>query len=349
MKVKSAVLVVSGIIMAATSACSSGGDADKDGVTLTIVAYESFTPVDGIFDEFTRETGIGVRIVTAGDTGEMLAKATLTAGNPEGDVMWGIDNTLLGRAIDADIFDSYVSDVDGLSSELVDSAAGIVTPVDYGDVCVNYDVERLRQLGIDPPTSFADLADPDYRSLLVMPSALSSSTGLAFLLGSIVADPDGWRGTWRALVENDLLVVDGWYDAYYSAFSRYGGDRPLVVSYASSPPAEVLFADPPLAEGSPAPTAVVTSTCFRQIEYAGVLRGTKHGDEARALIDFLASSTFQESMPESLFVFPANERATLPETFAEYVQPVEEPLMMDADTIASSRDTWLEEWDDIVG
>ncbi|MBM3827495.1 MAG: thiamine ABC transporter substrate-binding protein [Actinobacteria bacterium] len=349
MRSRIAALSIAGLSVATSLACSGGSDTETDGVTLTIVAYESFTPLEGIFDDFTNDTGIAVRVIAAGDTGEMLAKAALTAGNPEGDVMWGVDNTLLGRAIEADVFDPYVSRVDGLSSELVATAADTVTPVDYGDVCVNYDIERLETLGIEPPNSFADLTEPEYRGLLVTPSALTSSTGLAFLLGSIVADPENWRDTWRDLRDNDLLVVDGWYEAYYTAFSRYGGDRPLVVSYASSPPAEVLYADPPLPEGAPAPTAVVTATCFRQIEYVGVLRGSRHVTEARTLIDFLVSTTFQETMPESLFVFPANERAALPRTFAAHVQPVTSPLVMDPDTIASSRDGWLEEWDEIVG
>ena len=348
MKTRTSALALATIALATTVACSSD-DATKKDVTLTIVAYESFTPPEGIFDAFTNETGISVRIVAAGDAGEMIAKATLTAGNPEGDVMWGVDNTLLSRALDADVFDPYVSEVDGLDPDLVATAADVVTPVDYGDVCVNYDVERLEQLGIDPPTSFDDLASPEYRGLLVTPSALTSSTGLAFLLGTIADDPDGWQQTWRDLRDNDVLVVGGWYEAYYTEFSRYGGDRPLVVSYASSPPAEILFADPPLPDGSPAPTAAVTSTCFRQIEYAGVLRGSKQVEEARALIDYLVSPIFQESMPESLFVFPANERATLSDTFTTYVQPVTDPLVMEPATIAASRDAWLEEWDAIVG
>jgi len=182
-----------------------------------------------------------------------------------------------------------------------------------------------------------------------MPSAISSSTGLAFLLGSIAQDPDGWSQTWAAIANNGLLVVDGWYEAYYTEFSRYRGTRPLVVSYASSPPAEVIFAEPPLPEGAPAPTAVVVDTCFRQIEYAGVLRGTEHTDEARMLIDYLASRTFQDLLPESIFVFPANTRAKLPKSFVDHVAPVTNPLLMDATTIANSRDRWLEEWDALVG
>lgn len=341
------VILAVGVVLAACGS-SDSGNAQKSNVTLTLVAYESFTPPTGAFDAFTTATNINVKVVASGDTGEMVAKASLTSGNPEGDVMWGTDNTLLSRAIDADVFEPYVSTVDGLDQTLIDTALDTVTPVDYGDVCLNYDIDALQKLGLRPPESFADLALPMYRDLLVMPSPITSSTGLSFLLGSIVDDPEGWHSTWTAIANNGALVVDGWYEAYYTEFSRYGGSRPLVVSYASSPPAEVIFAEPPLPAGSPAATAVVTDTCFRQIEYAGILRGTKHSVEARQLIDYMASPEFQELLPESIFVFPANSRARLPQSFTDHVAPIERPLLMDAATIASNRDRWLEEWDALV-
>ncbi|MEY4405487.1 MAG: hypothetical protein RI976_1418, partial [Actinomycetota bacterium] len=68
-------------------------------VTLTILAYDSFTPSPNIFDEFTAQTGINVEVSLGGDAGELVTKAGLTSGNPEADVLWGVDNTLLSRAI----------------------------------------------------------------------------------------------------------------------------------------------------------------------------------------------------------------------------------------------------------
>ena len=328
------------------SACGSKDDAVR---SLTLVAYDSFTPPDGAFDEFTRRTGIEVKIALAGDTGEMVAKAALTAGNPEGDVMWGVDNTLLSRALGADVFDPYVSDAAQLSDELVATAAGAVTPVDFGDVCVNYDIAALAALGLEPPTSWDDLRDPKYANLLVTPSASASSVGLAFLLASVAEFGDsGWESYWQSLVDNGMLVVDGWTEAYYTEFSRYGGTRPLVVSYATSPPAEVIFADPPLAETAPATTDIVESTCFRQIEYTGVLRGTDHVDEARELVDYLVSPEFQTLLPESIFVYPSNTDVELPDSFVRYAVVVDDPLTMDADTIESNRQQWVEKWTQIV-
>ena len=338
--------VIAGALAIGCASLVACGSNEPTVESVTLVAYESFTPPDGAFDAFTESTGITVEVVAAGDAGVMVSKAVLTAGNPEGDVMWGVDNTLLSRAIDGRVFDPYESDAAPIDPAL--DGFDVVTPVDYGDVCVNYDVAALERLGVEPPATFADLANPAYRDLLVMPSATTSSTGLAFLLGTIAHDPDGWEDTWRAVAANGLLVVDGWYEAYYTEFTRYGGSRPFVVSYASSPPAEVIFAEPPLPPGAPAPTSVVTTSCFRQIEYAGVLRGTKKTAAARRLVDYMIARDFQEMLPESLFVFPANSEADLPASFRDYAPTVTDPATMKPATIAESRDAWLEEWDAIV-
>ena len=325
------------------TACGSSDDARPE--RLVLVAYDSFTPPDGAFDAFTEATGIDVEIALGGDAGELIAKAGLTAGNPEGDVLWGVDNALLSRALEDEIFDPYVSTAHPLRPELVDAGARTVTPVDYGDVCINVDTAALADRGLDAPSTLDDLIDPSYRDLLVVSSASTSSPGLAFLLATIVRfGEEGWQDYWRALVDNGVLVVSGWSDAYYSAFSRYGGDRPLVLSYASSPPAEVIFADPPLPADATAPTSVMVDSCFRQIEFAGVLRGTDHATEARLLVDYLVSDTFQSLLPESLFVYPANSSTELPESFVRHSPAVDDPLTMDATDIAAGRANWVEEW-----
>jgi thiamine transport system substrate-binding protein len=340
-------IVTFSLVAVVVAACGSSDDSTPD--RLVLLAYDSFTPPDDAFDLFTAETGIEVQIALGGDAGELIAKAGLTAGNPEGDVLWGVDNTLLSRALDAEVFDPYVSLAHPLRPELIDSGAGVVTPVDYGDVCINIDDGALVDRGITPPVTLDDLIDPIYRSLLVVSDASTSSPGLAFLLATIDRfGDDGWTDYWRALVDNDVLVVSGWSDAYYTAFSRYGGDRPLVLSYASSPPAEVLFADPPLADDSPAPTSVMVDSCFRQIEFAGVLRGTKFTNEARRLVDHLVSVEFQRTLPENLFVFPSNTEAELPTSFLRHAPVVTAPSTMEASRISEGRTRWVEEWLTIV-
>jgi thiamine transport system substrate-binding protein len=307
----------------APAAVSCGGDGPTQ---VTLIVYDSFptggTPLNDALAEFTADTGIEVRIAVGGDAGTMVTKAVLTAGNPEGDVIWGVDNTLLSAALDGEVFD------------------GDPTPVDTGEVCVNYDIAWFSERGLEPPETLADLVEPQYADLLVVQNPATSSPGLAFLLATIAGTPD-WREYWAALRDNGVEVVDSWTTAYYDRFSGSaggsgGGDRPLVVSYATSPPAEVVFADPPRDD---APTGVSTGSCFRQIEYAGVLRGTDRPDAARRLLEFLVSERFQRELPLTLFVRPVLPGVELPEVFRRFAAEPADVLI---------REQWQDEWAEIV-
>ncbi len=333
-----------------TSPSTSQTTLDDGPVTLTLLAHDSFAFPEGIFDEFTARTGISVDVVLAGDAGELVTKAVLTSGNPEGDVLWGVDNTLLSRALEADVFVPYASkNLSTMDSDVtIDVPGHEVTPVDTGDVCINYDVQWFADEGITPPGTLESLTNRSYANRIVVPSPLTSSPGLAFLLATIAEfGEDGWRDYWRELRDNGILVVDGWTEAYTIEFSGSSGDgaHPIVVSYGSSPPAEVIYADPPVTE---APTAVAALTCFAQVEYAGILRGSKHVEAARQLIDFLTDATFQETLPLSQFVYPVNGSVELPKEFVDYAVKPENPLRLAPDVIASNRTRWLDEWKRIV-
>ena len=318
--------------------------------TISLVTYDSWADdLDKVLADFTTSTGAKVDVLKAGDTGTMVSKAVLTAGNPEGDVMFGVDNTFLSKAVDAKVFDPYtangLADVPAALTDLVPH--GEATPIDYGDVCINVDTKWFTAHELDPPADLDALADPAYKGLLVVENPASSSPGLAFLLATIVKyGENGWVDHWKRLKDNGLDVVDTWDDAYYSAFTGGGkGDKPIVVSYASSPPAEVVFADPPIDKAT---TASVDSTCFRQVEFAGVLRGTKHTAAARQLVDFLLSARFQQELPLNLFVYPANEKVALPKVFTDNASVPAHPATMDPATIAANREAWLKTWTDTV-
>jgi thiamine transport system substrate-binding protein len=200
----------------------------------------------------------------------------------------------------------------------------------------------------EAPTTLNDLTAPQYKGMLVVENPATSSPGLAFLLGTVAAFGDNWPDYWRQLVANDVLVVDSWSEAYYTAFTRYGGDRPLVVSYSTSPPAEMIFADPPFPKGAPAVTGVATETCFQQIEYAGVLRGSEFTKQAQQLVDYLAGPIFQSLLPESLFVYPANEDVALPQSFIDYAPTITTSYSLPPEDISKNRQAWIEQWSDIV-
>jgi thiamine transport system substrate-binding protein len=325
--------------------------------SITLVTYDSFPEADTSLNDalaaFTEETGIDVDVLVAGDTGTMLAKASLTAGNPEGDVMWGVDNTLLSRAVADEVFEPYVATGIADGSVAIDedflalAPNGEATPVDYGDVCVNYDVGWFAERGLEPPTTLADLIDPKYAGMLVVQNPATSSPGLAFMLATIHEyGLEGWQDYWSALGANGVEIVDSWTQAYYERFTwAGGGPTPMVVSYGSSPPAEVVFADPPRDD---APTGVIEDTCFRQVEFAGVLRGTDEPEAARRLVDFLISEQFQRELPLNLFVYPTNEAVELPPEFVEFAVVPETPRSIDPAVIDANRSIWIDEWTELV-
>lgn len=331
-----------------SGAPASGGGATSTGerATLRLVTYDSFAASPEVLQAFTDETGIGLEVLPVGDTGETLNRVILTQDRPLGDVLWGVDTTYLSRALDHDVTVPYASpelaSVDARFRGLVPGDA--MVPVDYGDICVNVDREWFAQKGLEPPTTLEELADPRYEGLLVTEDAATSAPGLAFLLATIARyGEDGFEDYWKRLRANDVDVVSGWTEAYTVAFSGSSGKgpRPLVVSYASSPPAEMLGIDPPPAE---ARTGVIEDTCFRSVEYAGIIRGTEHEAEARKLIDFLLSKRFQEDMPLQIFVFPVRADAALPDAFARYAVVPDAPATLPPDQIEANRERWIETW-----
>ncbi|MFC9844561.1 thiamine ABC transporter substrate binding subunit [Streptomyces sp. NPDC060223] len=355
-KKKTITAVVVGLGLVTLSACGSSdsGSSDADSKAVTLVSHDSFAYSKDVLSAFEKESGYTVKVLKDGDAGQAVNKAILTKDNPQGDVFFGVDNTLLSRALDNGLFQSY--DAKGSDQILpeyrVDEGKHRVTPIDTGDICVNYDKAYFSEHKLTPPQSFDDLIKPEYKNLLVTENASTSSPGLGFLLGTAAKyGDDGWQDYWTKLKANGVEVVDGWEQAYNEDFSGSAGgkkakaDRPLVVSYASSPPAEVIYADP---KPTTAPTGVATGTCFRQVEYAGLLSNAKNTKGGEALIDFLITKRFQDDMPLNMFVYPVVEGAKVPAEFTEFGPQAKDPETMAPSKIAENRDQWVKSWTSLV-
>jgi thiamine transport system substrate-binding protein len=319
--------------------------------TLTVMTHDSFAVSEQVIQQFENENNAQVQFLFSGDTGTTLNRAILAGDSPLADVLYGVDNTFLSRALEEDIFEPYESPLlDEIPEDFKLDPQNRALPVDYGDVCLNYDIAYFETAGVQSPQSLGDLLEPEYNGLLVVQNPATSSPGLAFLLTTIGAfGEDGYLDYWRGLMDNDLLVVDSWESAYYSEFSGAagGGSRPIVVSYGSSPPFEVIYAETPIDEPG---TAAVTAdnTCFRQIEFVGILRGGNNRELAEKWIDFMLSPDFQEDMPLQMFVFPVNPEAELDETFARFLAIPEQPVQVDPADIAENREHWIQEWTQTV-
>jgi thiamine transport system substrate-binding protein len=347
------------LLLFVTLSIAAVTSAQSDEDVLTIVTHDSFSISEDVLIAFEEQTGATVRILRSGDAGSMVNQAVLSRDNPLGDLMYGVDNTFLSRALDADVFIPYESPMlASISKDFLLDDLYRVTPINFGDVCLNYDVNFFEVNDLAVPDSFESLADETYRDLLVVENPATSSPGLAFLLATIdyfgAPELEETESTytyldyWQDLVANGVLVVEDWTDAYYGEFTvAGGGTRPLVVSYASSPPAEVFFAEEPFDE---APTGSVTATgmCFRQIEFAGILDGTENEALAREFVDFMLTLEFQEDLPLQMFVFPVNAEAALPEVFEMYAAIPEEPVYMPIDTIDTYREDWILAWTETV-
>ncbi|MFC7756003.1 thiamine ABC transporter substrate-binding protein [Tsukamurella soli] len=234
-----------------------------------------------------------------------------------------------------------------------------LTAVDYGDVCVNIDTRYFAAHDLPEPTGYSDLADPRYRGLTSLEDPDTASPGLAFLLGTIATMgdgaagapgyPGGWQAYWTKLKGNDVTVTSDWNTTYSTDFSGSSGKgpKPIVVSYASSPADEVV----PGANGAPdtSPTKALLDTCFRQVEFAGVLRGAKNPEGAREFIDFLLSQQAQVAVPESMYVYPVTRGVPLPATWERFAPAPPHPATMAASAIAAGRDGWLRTWRTLMG
>ncbi|MGH2537192.1 MAG: thiamine ABC transporter substrate-binding protein [Candidatus Promineifilaceae bacterium] len=330
-----------------------GGDGAGKPAEVTLMTHDSFAASEDVLAQFEAEHNAKIVLLPAGDAGAALNQAILAADDPLADVFFGVDNTFLSRALEAGIFEAYASPgLDQVPDELELDPEHRLSPVDFGDVCLNYDRAWFAEAGQEPPADLRSLTAAEYRGLTVVENPATSSPGLAFLLATISAfGADGdytYLDFWSDMRANDVLVTDGWEEAYNGQFSATGqGDRPLVVSYATSPPAEVIFAEPPVDE---APTAAITApgTCFRQIEFAGLLRGAQAPELGRALIDFLLSRPFQEDIPLNMFVFPASEEADLPEVFLEWTEVPQQPATLPPEEIDAKREAWIRAWTDTV-
>jgi thiamine transport system substrate-binding protein len=343
-------IAVTTTLAAGLAGCASAEpEAGAAPQTLVLVTHDSFNLSEGVLEKFTSETGITVQVQAAGDAGELVNKLVLTKDSPLGDVVFGIDNTFASRAVNEGVLADYASaDLTEAEAEyLLPEGSGReqLTPIDNGDVCINVDHEWFADNNIVEPVTLDDLIKPEYQDLLVVPAANSSSPGLAFLLATIAAyGDDGWQSYWANLVDNGVKISGGWSDAYYVDFSGPSseGDRPLVVSYASSPPFEVPEGE------TEAPTGALLDTCFRQTEYAGVIAGTDYPAEAAQLVDFLFSVDVQNDIPESMYVFPVNSAATLPEGWANYAEIADDPYVIEPDDIDANREEWLTQWASIA-
>lgn len=341
-------ILVAGLAVLALAACtpqptastSSTPPAEKtESTTLTVVTHDAFTLPDELKAKFAEETGYTVTYVAPGDSGALVNQLILTKDSPLGDAVYGIDNAFASRASDEGILVDYEPGALPKNASQFDAAN--LTPIDYADVCINADKAWFAEQDQPVPATLDDLVKPEYKDLLVVTSPASSSPGLAFLAATVGAKGDGWLDYWKALKDNGLKVTSGWTEAYFTDFSgsEGKGPRPLVLSYSTSPASTVV--------GDESTTEALLGTCFRQIEYAGVLKGAQNHVGAEKFIDFMLSPEVQAAIPENLYMYPVIPDTPLPEAWVKFAPLSQNPIAVD--DVAKNRDTWIREWTEAIG
>ncbi len=332
------------LVGSSTEETPTGGPAPTE---VVLVTHNSFALPDELVAAWEEETGFTLVVNAAGDGGTLASKLALTAGNPTGDVAFGVDNTFASRPLDAGVFAEFSPTLpEGAQAYALEEGADRLTPVDVGNVCLNIDTDWFAAHDIEPPATFDDLTAPVYRGLSVVPGASTSTPGMAFLLATIAEYGDDWPQYWADLMANDLRVVDGWEDAYYGDFTAGGdkGKRPIVLSYDSSP----AFTVEGKGKAARTRTAALLDTCFSQVEYAGVLDGANNPEGAEALVEWLVSDEVQAALPESMYVFPVSSAVDLPEDWARFAVRATNPREVSPAEIAEHREQWLTEWTDVI-
>ena len=343
-----AVLGAFALTSAGLAGCGSAGAAPGTGGAagkVRLVAHASFVIPSELKQSFKQQSGFDLEVIQVDEAGTMAAQLILSADNPVADVVAGLDNTFASRVVQAGVLEPYVAPAGGPEqAKYAADLAGWLTAIDMSDVCINYD--KSAYTTTPAPTGLADLIKPAYRDQLVVENPATASPGMAFMLATVAAyGEDGWLDYWRALQANGVKISPSWQDAYYSEFSgpSSSGRRPLVVSYASSPPAEVVQGG----DGSSG-TAALLDTCFRQVEYAGVLRGADNPTGAQALVDYLLTDEFQTALPTTMWVYPINEQVMIPTDWVDLAPLAADPWVISPGEISKNREVWLKEWIEVV-
>ncbi len=336
---------------ATVPATEAATEAPASQTVLRVMTHDSFSATEEDIAAYEKMFNVKVEFLKSGDTGSSVNRAILSKESPLADVFYGVDNTFLSRALEADIFEAYDSPL----LEDVDDAFKLdpemrALPIDYGDVCINYDKAYFKEKNLAVPASLDDLLKPEYKGLLVVENPSMSSPGLAFLLATVANyGPEGYVDFWKGLRENGLVVANDWETAYYTNFSASSGKgpQPMVVSYASSPAAEVIYAETKLDE-SPTASLLGENMCYRQVEFAGILKGTKNRAMAEKFIDFMLGKAFQSNIPMQMFVYPVSKLAEIPEEFVKFSPVPEKPASLAPEEIEKNREEWIKTWDSTV-
>ena len=307
-----------------------------DEQTLVIYCYDSFAsewgPANAVIPPFEEKYGIKVELKSAGDSGQVLSRAILEKDEPKADIIMGIDNNILSKALSEDVLAAYKPEnIGNVPEHLIFDPEYRAIPFDYGFFSINYDSEKITA----PPSSLEDLTAPEYKDSLILMDPRTSGPGLGFLLWTISVYGDDFTDYWKRLAPSILTITDGW-DSGYGLYTA--GEAPMVLSYTTSPPYHVEYEETDRYKAT-----IFDSGNYMHIEAMGIVKGAPHRKAAEKFIEYMLTDEFQKALPLTNFMMPAKAGTPLPDSFS-YAPVSERPLLLDTKTIEENLATWLDAW-----
>lgn len=324
------------LLTAISNLYASGQPKAEKTETLVVYSYDSFAsewgPGPSIIAEFEEKYGVKVEIHAPGDGVTVLSQLIMEKENPKADVVVGLDNNLLTKALSEGILEPYKSENSSkISKELIFDETFHLTPYDYGYFAICYDKENITNL----PESLEDLTKEEYKDSLILMDPRTSTPGLGFLLWTISIYGDEYLEYWNRLKPSILTIAEGWSSGY-GLFTQE--EAPLVLSYSTSPVYHVMYE-----ETTRFGALKFDEGNYEHIEGMGIIKGTENRTLAEKFIDFMLTDSSQKTLATANFMFPSVEETELPESY-DYAFYAEKALLLDPLEIEENSADWVQQW-----
>jgi thiamine transport system substrate-binding protein len=304
---------------------------------LTIYTYDSFISY-GLPDTtnkiFENEYNCKINYVSFGDSEQSLNRLILEKGSSQADIFVGVNIDDLSKALNNDLFISYKpKSIDNIPSEYLLDKSYRLIPFDGPDsIAIIYDSDKIK----NPPKSFQDLLKSEYAKKLILEDPRTSGPGMSFLLWTIaVYGQDGFIDYWKKLNSTIFQIYPGW-DAAFTAFTK--GEAPMMLSYDTDP---AYFYNQDKTTRYKA--VIPEEGGWMYLEFAGIVKGTKHEKLAQEYINFMLSENFQKEIPSNQWMFPIVKGTPLP-VYYNYAVKADKYLTIPYQTIADNYESWLKMW-----
>jgi thiamine transport system substrate-binding protein len=317
----------------------AGAAPDQPTDELLVYSYDAFPEAleTLIVEHFEIEYNVTATLERFQDTGAVYNQVWVERSNPQADVVIGLDNTYVGRALEGQLFQAYRPEgADRIREDIILDPEYRLTPFDWGHIVLNYDSEALP----DPPSTWEELLDPRLRESIVLMNPATSSPGRNFLLLTIAEHgEDGYLDFWEQIRPNILTITAGWSEGY-GLYTQ--GEAPIALSYETSPAYHIEYEDTTRYKN-----LILDGKGYGQVEVAGITSGAPNLANAKRLMDFILTNRFQQEIPLNQFMYPAVDGVALPAAF-EQLEKADETVFIPVDRVDANFEQWLSDWQAVM-